>query len=145
MNKKIIEAVLCIGLLALTAIPVIDAAPGPIKNAADSDLKVTIKRGISYGIKVDIENNGTTDFNNVNCAIKVTKRILSKRVLADEISNIGTLPAGNYTSVTAKLKLLSLGFIKVTVTVTADELTEPIVKTVKGFDILGFVRLRRLL
>ena len=137
MNKKLF-GILCIGLLALTAIPVVSAA-------ADSDLNVTIKRGIGYGIKVTIENTNATDtFHNVNCTILVTKSILAKRVVLNKTYTLGDIEAGNSTLVAGKLKLLSLGFIKVSVTVTSDDLSADIVKpVVKGFDLFGFVHLRK--
>jgi hypothetical protein len=105
-------------------------------------LKVTIKRGLSRSIKVNIENTGNVDINNITWNITVNRRGFIKKELLDKNDTITILKEG--TMETVKERPRGIGFITVTVNVNADGL-EPFEKTVKGFIILRFIRLRRFL
>lgn len=107
----------------------------------EPSLGVSIKRGLCRKIKVNIENTGEVDINNIEWNITVTRRVLKKTIFQD-IGNIIMLENGSKETVSNSL--FGFGFITVTVNVTAPGM-DPIEKTVKGFIILRFIRLRRFL
>jgi hypothetical protein len=107
-----------------------------------SDFTVSIKRGLCRYIKVNIENTGDVDLNNITWNITVTRRGLIKRTLIDENGTIPTIEAG--LEETISKRLFGFGFIIVNVNVTAPGM-EPIEETAKGFVIFRFIRLRRFL
>jgi len=105
-------------------------------------LKVTIKRGLSRSIKIDIENIGEVDINDIKWNLTVTRRGLIKRTLLDKNGTISFLEIGS--KETVNNRLFGFGLITVKLNVTAPGI-EPFEETVKGFIILRFVRLRRFL
>lgn len=104
--------------------------------------KVSIKRGLGRSIKVNIENTGDVDINDITWNITVNRRGLIKKTLLDRNGTIPVIEVGS-TEVFSESPF-GFGFIKVIVNVTAPGI-EPIEITAKGFIILRFVRLRRFL
>ena len=105
-------------------------------------LEVSIKRGLCRSIKINIENIGDSDINNIKWNLTVTRRGLIKKQLLQDNDTI--LKLENGTKETVGSRLFGFGMITVTVNVTAPGM-ESIEKTVKGFVILRFIRLRRFL
>jgi hypothetical protein len=105
-------------------------------------LKVTIKRGLGRSIKVNIENNGDIDINNISWTLTITRRGLIKKTLLEKNGTIPSIDSDSAETLTERP--FGFGFITVKVHVTAPGI-DPIETTAKGFIILRFVRLRRFL
>ena len=106
----------------------------------ETELKISIKRGLRRSVKVIIENIGLVDANDLTWNINVTRRGFFKRTVLDISGNISILEKG--VSEIVFDRPFGFGFIKFTVNVSAPGM-DPIEKTVKGFIFLRFIRLRR--
>jgi hypothetical protein len=112
------------------------------EEPAEPGLKVSIKRGLCRSIKLNIENTGDEELNNVTWNITVSRRGLIKKTFLDLNGTISSLESGGLETV--KERLFGFGFIIVTVNVKADGI-EPFEETLKGFILFRFIRLRRFL
>jgi len=108
----------------------------------EPELKVSIKRGLCRSIKINIENTGDEELNNITWNITVSRRGLIKKTLLDMNGTISSLESGGLNTV--REQLFGFGFIIVTVNVNADGI-EPFEDTLKGFILFRFIRLRRFL
>lgn len=109
----------------------------------EPSLEVSIKKGLCRKLKVNIENTGDVEINDIKWNITVNRRGVIKRILFQDIGNILTLENGSKETVVSNL-FFGFGLITVTVNVTASGI-DPIEITGKGFIILRFIRLRRFL
>lgn len=112
-----------------------------IQIVEPKELKVNIKRGLSRFIKVNIENTGNVDINDVTWNLTVTRRGLIKRPRTTN-GNFSILESEQ--KETIKAKPFGFGLITVKLKVSAPGI-EPIEITAKGFIFIRFVRLRRFL
>jgi hypothetical protein len=103
-------------------------------------IQISIKRGLRRFIRVEIENIGLVNADNIKWNVIVTRRGLFKRTILDISGNISTIEEG----LSEKIFERAFGFslIKVTVNATGPCIN-PVEKTVKGFIFLRFVRIRR--
>ena len=164
MNKKIIVALICVSIIAISAIP----AMGNVSNYNDTDaqltannkditddyekkekqtvkglpgdpvditLNVTIESGLSRGIYFNIDNTGEENASNVNYSITVSKRGLLKRVILDKN---GSLSLDFGLNETIEVTPFGIGRILVTVNVTVPG-NDPIVITATGLILFKFV------
>lgn len=103
------------------------------------EIKVTLKRGLGRKIRIDIENTGEVDVNDIAWNLTVKRRGIIKRTILQNNGTNDTLGVG--LTHTVERSLFGLGLITVTVNVTAQDI-DPIEITTKGFILLRFIRLR---
>ena len=112
------------------------------KEPTETELKVSIKRGLCRSIKLNIENTGDEKLNNITWNITVSRRGLIKKTLLDINGTISSLESEGLETI--RERLFGFGFIVVTVNVNVDGI-EPFEETIKGFILFRFIRLRRFL
>ncbi|KYK32865.1 MAG: hypothetical protein AYK22_01725 [Thermoplasmatales archaeon SG8-52-3] len=108
----------------------------------EPELKVTIKRGICRSIKVNIENTGEVEVQNISWNIQVNRRGLIKRTLLDINGTIPSIEIGSIEQFGERF--FGIGLISVDVNVSAPGL-DSIEINAKGFVIFRFVRIRRFI
>jgi len=146
MNKKIIVALICISIIGVSAIPAMGLNDSKYNNEeakltahrtdpVNITLNVTIKRGLSRGIYVNIDNVGDENASQVNYSITLSKSNILGRVIA---TGCGNLSLDKGLNETVSIMPFRIGRIVVTANVTAPG-EDPIEVTAKGLMLGKFV------
>ena len=106
------------------------------------EIEVSIKKGLRRSIRVDIENIGSCNISNLTWNITIIRRGIIRRTIFKVTGNTSSLDIGSKETVFNRP--FGFGFIKVKVNVSAPGM-DSFEKTIKGFIILKFIRLRRIL